>query len=253
MKSYFKLLVVILGATQLLAACAVPDGGISSIANQNPLQEQSSDRQEKNTDRAMERPSSTISSSGVNDRYTSGRPMYGCVIEKTMFQGDFRAFEEALAAGEDPRRCPNYPKGIFNNLNWVCRDNPLSAHQFFVKLEKRGIFKDSPQWLLHTSSLYKCVEGVKVALRYGANPNEAAQKAEKEPLILTLLDGEVRAEESIEITSLLIDAGANPWNTDKSGNTIFSLLEKQYTTYPIYSTSWPRVKAILLKAHQANE
>lgn len=184
----------------------------------------------------------------------------GCALQYSILNEKLNIFEELLAKGGNLNICPNYPSSIYAAVTHVCRDNITLAHKFFDVIEKQGTYKDYPQVLLWHSTLLRCVEGVKISLKYGATPNQPARKdwddgllrpmALYSPLEGAILNGwQGNPEGTVEIANILIDAGAFPWGGDDHGESIFKQAEKRYAG----SIYWPQIRAALLRARSKPE
>lgn len=252
-------LIAIVGC--LLMACSVSDGGRTLVVLPNPAESK------RTGDTCIDAPveayikgfacngRSPITPQTANARLDVIRG--GCALQASMLWEKFEILEEILKEGGDFRRCPGYPSSIYAAVAHMCRDKQSMAHRFFDVLEKNKVYSDNPQILLFHSTLYRCVEGVKIALAYGATPNRPARKNWDDGLLhpmelflplesATIAGTRGYADQMVAITKILVAAGASPWETDVHGETIFSRAQKAHISAPY----WPRLSAALRAAEQ---
>jgi hypothetical protein len=265
--------ILLLLTTVALSACSVSDGArtlviIPNIFNPPPRDEsyacedkpvEAYIKGRKCTDKAGNALPSPISRSSANDKLPVLRG--GCALMGAMWFGRPDVFDELISNGAEPKRCVGYPSSLYNAATLACKENPEFANRYFSFLEKSGTLREYPQVLLYYASLSRCVEGVQLALRFGALANapikprwDGGQLLPMEllvPLESSLYKGTVtRSPENdqrqLQIVRLLIDAGGNPWAMDSSGkSTIYEAAESSLATY---LPTWPSLRAILLSS-----
>lgn len=272
MPKYFVRILLSL-ATIALSACSFSDGErtlviIPNIFNPPPRGEtyacedkpvEAYIRGLKCTDKAGRALPSPISPFSANDRLPVIRG--GCALMGAMWFDRPDVFDELIANNADPKRCNSYPSSLYNAATLACKEHPEYAHRYFEFFEKSAILREYPQVLLYYASLARCVEGVQLALRFGALADapvkprwDGGQLLPMEllsPLESSLYKGTVtRSPENdqrqLQIVRLLVEAGANPWAMDSSGKlTIFEAAE---ASLPKYLATWQNVKVILLSS-----
>ena len=177
----------------------------------------------------------------------------GCALQYAISEGRLAAFEEFLAAGADPRRCPGYPFSIYNGITEICKDKPALAHKFFAAIEQNASVKETSNALMWHSTLSKCVEGVLIALKNGASVDKPGGDVRKvsaglalySPLEQTLLHG--RPDDyanRLAITKILIKAGASPLEVDTEGVSLFARAESAFKN----TDQWAELREALERA-----
>lgn len=178
----------------------------------------------------------------------------GCALMYAMGEKFLDKFNEFLAKGASLKRCGGYPSSVYGNLTYLCRNDPATAHSFFEVVGRQGTYKDYPDNLFYHAALDKCVEGARIALRFGASPHRAIRN-KSDPISMSMLDysplestvlygAPARPEETMAIIRMLIDAGASPWELDGEGRSLFDRAEQHHKALPY----WPMLRATLLRA-----
>lgn len=200
---------------------------------------------------------SPISRWTANDRVSGDL----CALESSIRYNQPDVFDELVSNGANPKRCGNYPASLYLYIAEACREHPDFANRYFAFLEKSGTLKEYPQILLHYAALTRCVEGVQLAMRFGALADAPVKPrwdgglphpvSPLVPLEASLYKSLLRNrspggdQRRLQIVRLLVNAGGNPWALDSSGKTtIYDAAEKSLSNLP----TWPSVKAILLSS-----
>lgn len=184
----------------------------------------------------------------------------GCAMHYAILEEKPDVFEEFLAKGGKLSRCANYPSAIYGSVTHVCRKKPALAHRFFKTIQQYDGFRDYPQVLMWHATLAKCVEGVRIALNNGSGVKKPEGKnwdrgsvgprSVHSPLEQTILHGwEGNRAGMLEITRMLIEAGASPMESDAQGSSILTRAEREHSTFG----HWGELKLALMSARREGD
>ena len=242
-----------------LVGCSLSDGGRTLTIIPNPFERRLTG------DDCVERPirayiagwrcldennrelRSPINRWNANDNKNISRD--SCLLQVAMIYSRFDIFQEAISKGADPKRCNYYPASLYGALSYICNGEPDLANKFLMEFERLGVVKDETGLLLNEMLASKCTEGVKIALKYGANPNIKHPRRIYTPFQAALINFRASNPESdIQALELLIDNGANTDQEIQNGKKAFEFAREKFSNQDY----WPRLEKILLK-NQTNK
>lgn len=258
------LTLILIVACILLTSCSVSDGGRTLVVLSDPF------ARRVTGDMCIDSPveayiggmhcqqklSVTAEAANTSLKVIRG----GCAMHYAILEEKPGVFEEFLAKGGNLSRCSGYPSAIYGAVTHICRSKPALAHKFFESIQRHGSFKNYPQVLMWHATSAKCVEGVQIALSNGSGVSRPEGKnwdrgsigpqSVHSPLEQTVLHGWTsNITGMIEITRILVDAGASPLATDADGATILARAEREHGTF----SHWKALKAALLSPRRESD